>query len=72
MRTTPTENHPISSSATSLRLDIILELVDLYFDLIHDQFHTLFHRPTFTDEVAKGEGKPAILYAMLALSARCV
>jgi hypothetical protein len=46
--------------------------VALYFDLIHDQFHTLFHRPSFTESVALGEAPPVILYAMLALSARFV
>lgn len=49
-----------------------LELVELYFDFIHDQFHTLFHRLSFTNAVAGDEAPPVILYGMLALSARSV
>ena len=47
-----------------------MELVELYFDLIHDQFHSLFHRPSFMDLVRQRSAPPVILYAMMALSAR--
>jgi hypothetical protein len=47
-----------------------LELVDLYFQYIHDQFHSLFHRPTFTDDVANGRIPAVILFAIFALSSR--
>lgn len=50
---------------------LCLELVELYFDLIHDQFHSLFHHPTFVENVKQGRVSPIILYGMMALSARC-
>ena len=61
---------PVVRDTLQLPTTIVLEIVELYFDLIHDQFHTLFHRPTFTETVAKGTALPVILYAMIALSAR--
>jgi hypothetical protein len=51
-------------------LELCLELVELYFDLIHDQFHSLFHRPSFIEQVKKGTAPPVLLFAMMALSAR--
>ncbi|CZR53483.1 uncharacterized protein PAC_03362 [Phialocephala subalpina] len=51
-------------------LSICLELVNLYFDFIHDQFHSLFHRPSIVEEVESGRASPVILLAMMALSAR--
>ncbi|KUJ17890.1 uncharacterized protein LY89DRAFT_683879 [Mollisia scopiformis] len=51
-------------------LPICLELVNLYFDFIHDQFHSLFHRPSMIEDVEKGVASPVIVLAMLALSAR--
>lgn len=61
---------PVIRDPLQLPTTIVLEIVELYFDLIHDQFHTLFHRPTFTETVEKGTAPPVILYAMIALSAR--
>jgi hypothetical protein len=49
---------------------LITELVQLYFDLIHDCFHSLFHPPTFIEDVARGDAPPVIVFAMMALSAR--
>jgi hypothetical protein len=51
-------------------LELCLELVELYFDLIHDQFHSLFHRPSFTEQVRNGTAPRVLLFAMMALSAR--
>ncbi|KAH6722860.1 fungal-specific transcription factor, partial [Leptodontidium sp. MPI-SDFR-AT-0119] len=70
--------HPVTAEVqkpaipVSLNLPtaLILEIVGLYFDLIHDQFHTLFHRSSFTGEVARGTAPLPILFAMVALSAR--
>jgi hypothetical protein len=42
----------------------------LYFDFIHDQFHHLFHRPSFLDEVRHERVPPILMYAIMALSAR--
>ena len=50
--------------------ELLLELVELYFDLIHDQFHSLFHRPSFIEQVRKGTAPRVLLFAMMALSAR--
>ena len=50
--------------------ELYLELVHLYFDFIHDQFHTLFHRPTFIEDVENDRAPPIIIFAMMALSAR--
>lgn len=48
------------------------ELVQLYFDYVHDQFHTLFHRPSFIDNLSEGKAPPILVYGMMALSARLV
>jgi hypothetical protein len=47
-----------------------LELVGLYFDYIHDQFHSMYHRPSFTDDVAHERVPKIILLAIFALSSR--
>lgn len=46
------------------------ELVKLYFDYVHDQFHSLFHQPSFEKEMNRGEAPRILLYGMMALSAR--
>lgn len=48
------------------------ELVDLYFDLIHDKQHILFHRPTFIADQRKGQAPMILVYAIMALAARYV
>lgn len=47
-----------------------LKLVELYFKYIHDQFHSLYHRPTFLEDVAHERVADVILFAIFALSAR--
>lgn len=49
-----------------------MELLYLYFDFIHDQFHSLFHRPSLEEDVLRGTVPPIILYGIMALSARFV
>ncbi|KAH7310384.1 fungal-specific transcription factor domain-containing protein [Rhexocercosporidium sp. MPI-PUGE-AT-0058] len=51
-------------------LELCLELVELYFDLIHDQFHSLFHRPSLIEQVRNGTAPRVLLFAIIALSAR--
>lgn len=51
-------------------LALRLELVDLYFQYIHDQFHSLYHRPTFIDQVANETVPDVVLLAIFALSSR--
>jgi hypothetical protein len=46
------------------------ELVELYFDYIHDQFHSIYHRPSFIDDMINGRVKEIVLFAMFALAAR--
>lgn len=53
-------------------LALRLELVQLYFDYIHNQFHTLFHPPTFLNAVAEDRVENVLLYPIFALSARFV
>lgn len=50
--------------------EVCLELVSLYFDYIHDQFHSLFHPPSLLQEVENGTASPMILFCVMALSAR--
>jgi hypothetical protein len=60
-----------SSSGSQLpAMVVILELVELYFDLIHDQFHSLFHRSSFTEDVMHDRVPHVILNGMMAMSAR--
>ncbi|KAB5545467.1 fungal-specific transcription factor [Coniochaeta sp. 2T2.1] len=72
----PQPNHPLSlSPRRSSPADIpdkalTFDLVELYFTYIHDQFHSLFHRPSFILDLHRGCAPPVIVYAMLALSAR--
>ena len=47
-----------------------LELVDLYFNYIHDQFHSMYHRPSLMDDVAKNRIPEVVLLAIIALSSR--
>jgi len=53
-------------------LALRLELVQLYFDYIHNQFHTLFHPPSFLAAVAEERVENVLLYPIFALSARFV
>jgi len=47
-----------------------LELVNLYFDYIHDQFHSMYHRTSFVDDVAHDRIPKMVLLAIFALSSR--
>ncbi|KAH8721531.1 fungal-specific transcription factor domain-containing protein [Phaeosphaeriaceae sp. PMI808] len=46
------------------------ELVSLYFDYIHDQFHSMYHRPSFMDDVVNDRVANILLFAIFALSSR--
>ena len=50
--------------------EICLELVNLYFDYIHDSIHSLFHRPSLIRDLETGKVPSVILFAIIALSAR--
>ncbi|KAH8897243.1 hypothetical protein GQ53DRAFT_791831 [Thozetella sp. PMI_491] len=47
-----------------------LHLATLYFDFIHDQNHSIFHRPTFLEDLSHQRVPHSILCAIFALSAR--
>jgi hypothetical protein len=49
-----------------------MELLGLYFNFIHDQFHSIFHRPSLEEDVLQGTVPPILLYGIMALSARFV
>lgn len=51
-------------------LEVCSELVSLYFDYIHDQFHSLFHRPSLEADLTNGKVPLVILYAIIGLAAR--
>ena len=46
------------------------ELVELYFDYIHDQFHSIYHRASFLEDVVNDRVPAIALFAIFALSAR--
>ncbi|KAJ5686840.1 hypothetical protein N7536_009459 [Penicillium majusculum] len=46
------------------------ELVELYFDYVHDKFHSLFHRPSLIEDIRRGQAPENLIYGILALSAR--
>lgn len=52
------------------RPEVCNELVDLYFELIHDKDHSLFHRPSFITRQRSGLADMMHIYAILALAAR--
>ncbi|KAH6684754.1 hypothetical protein B0J14DRAFT_573532 [Halenospora varia] len=49
---------------------VLEELVDLYFRLIHDGPHTLFHEPTFLARLAENLIPGFLLLALISLSTR--
>jgi hypothetical protein len=51
-------------------MDLLLEIVNLYFDYVHDQFHSLFHRPTFVQDVTQHAVPEPLLFGILGLGAR--
>ncbi|KAJ5808449.1 hypothetical protein N7474_009718 [Penicillium riverlandense] len=49
---------------------VCVELTRLYFDFIHDKFHSLFHPPSMIQDVLDDRAPLILLYGILALSAR--
>jgi len=52
------------------RKSIVAELVDLYFQFIHNTAHTLFHVPSFYLDFEAGTVPELVLLAIMALSSR--
>lgn len=48
----------------------VIYLVDLYFQFIHNQPHSLFHEQTFRSSVIAGAVAPPVLFSMIGMSAR--
>ncbi|KAK6525956.1 hypothetical protein TWF281_010998 [Arthrobotrys megalospora] len=48
----------------------VLNLVDLYFDYIHDKPHILFHEPSLKGSVRDGSVSRTVLLSLIAISAR--
>lgn len=63
---------PLSQEAGLADQSLCTELVQLYFNYVHDQFHTLFHPPSFMESLLQGKAPPILVYGMMALSARLV
>jgi hypothetical protein len=51
-------------------MELRQELARLYFDYIHDQFHSMYHRATLMDDIGNDRVPPIVLFAISALSAR--
>jgi hypothetical protein len=49
---------------------VLREVVDIYFQIIHNFPHTLFYKPGFWADVESGEIPEMILLGMIALSLR--
>ncbi|CAG8961079.1 hypothetical protein HYFRA_00002621 [Hymenoscyphus fraxineus] len=63
-------SHEVTRQHQLPAIPVRLGLVQLYFDYIHNQFHTIFHPPTFKSNVAEDRVPHVLLYSMFALSAR--
>lgn len=66
--------HRVYQPAEELASDqtIRVELGRLYISLIHDKPHTLFHPPTFMQQLEDGLLPPKIMYGVFAMVARYV
>lgn len=66
-----------SYTSRSTRLDLLQldpswrqEMVNHYFDVVHDKHHSLFHRPTFENDLHNNHVPDVILCAVLSLGSR--
>lgn len=64
------KTHGGTSSSLLPGGQVLREVVDIYFQLIHNFPHTLFYKPRFWDDVESGEIPEMILLGMVALSLR--
>lgn len=63
------EDHVLGVFGSS---ELVLELVPLYFQYVHNIAHTIFHEPSFMDRLQEGKASMTHVYAMCALAARWV
>ncbi|KAK2602028.1 hypothetical protein QQS21_004455 [Conoideocrella luteorostrata] len=66
----PAHENATSASVGIWDKSVCVELVDLYFTYIHDQFHSMFHRPSFMLDLQQNKAPNVIVYAMMATAAR--
>jgi hypothetical protein len=69
----PSESRDVSRTGIPIVLPpqaLCEELAVLYFQYIHDTFHSLFHKPSFMRDVAGGTVPGVILFAVISLAAR--
>lgn len=66
----PISHHALEQPVLLPETNLLLELVGLYFDYIHDQFHSLFHRPSFFEDIAQQTVPEGLLYGMVGLGSR--
>jgi hypothetical protein len=64
-KTSPNQGHVDLPPRTLRRA-----LVELYFDYIHDQFHSMYHKPSFMDNMISDRVPHVVLFAIFALAAR--
>jgi hypothetical protein len=70
--TSPSNDSISNGSSLFVEDDLRNELVDLYFRLIHDKQHSLFHPPTFIASVRENKAAMVLVFAILSLAARFV
>ncbi|KAF7561566.1 hypothetical protein G7046_g2588 [Stylonectria norvegica] len=66
----PSEASDRTYTSTALNKEFCQEAVSKYFTVIHDKHHSLFHQPTFEDDLANNAVPHVILSAVVALGSR--
>lgn len=61
---------PLPEKCTLPDQPLCTELVELYFDFVHDKFHSLFHRPSLIEDIRRRQVPENLIYGIFALSAR--
>lgn len=51
-------------------VEVCNEIVDLYFQILHDKQHALFHPPTFIRAQREGTAPPILVLAIITYTAR--
>jgi hypothetical protein len=60
---------PTSQTTDSPPVELQKELVALYFLVVHDTHHSIFHQPTVEQQISDGEFPDVLLYSVMALGA---
>lgn len=60
---------PTPSNNDGPSVELQQELVRLYFLVVHDTHHSIFHRPTVEQQITDGEFPEVLLYSVMALGA---